>query len=234
MSDSDNIEHRSFWNDARNIVFCSMSKKQITTYKNMSHCKAISVLSFFAATIIMSFNFIDSFSYFNTITALILCTFILIAIIIYFSIRPDKFFYNNITSKISFHSKRLKEEFQENNDKRDLSESMLYWHNLHNSCMEESGFLHISSELSKSLHKDINHQDSKGNTILHYMLTKDPQSPFIAQALLLHADIYLTNNKNISVYALLQEHKPEYLIFIEKNQLINSISTSASRPLARL
>lgn len=63
---------------------------------------------------------------------------------------------------------------------------------------------------------EINHQDSNGDTILHYMLREDPQSPFIAKALLLNADIHIKNNKGVSAYDLLIKHNPEYIAFIEK------------------
>lgn len=220
--------------EAKERAFDCMSEKEIKAYETMKTCASFSRLIIF----FLAMSFICILCQFNTYFFLLsglLCAFVLFVISCIFIFNsPFRGFYAFVNNKINDIIPQIKREIkQSKNEVANLSDAMIYWNYLRKSAATtQSSYFY--NKFLECIVDNINHRDLNGNTILHYMLMEEPQSPFIAQALLLHADIYLTNNKGISAYALLQEHKPEYLIFIEKNQLINRTSTSASRPLARL
>lgn len=84
--------------------------------------------------------------------------------------------------------------------------------------------------------ENINQQDKNGDTLLHYILEHEPHSPFVAQALLMNADIHIQNNQGISPYDLIMLHTPEYIVCLEKLNISAKIPNSASfkKPASRL
>lgn len=223
--------------EAKERAYYSLSFKDIERYENLHSCVVFfKLVAFF---LIISFIFfLLKFNTFNTFISLfscIICSLLLFIIACIYAIKsPDKSFYPSIHEEIKQNVKKIRKEIQQSNsDITNLSEAMSYWDSL-TKYKDNIQVSNLTDKFSECLVEDINHQDSAGNTILHYMLKEDPQSPFIAKALLLNADVYLTNHEGVSVYSLLQEHMPEYLVFIEKNKLINQISARAGSPPARL
>lgn len=84
--------------------------------------------------------------------------------------------------------------------------------------------------------EDINQQDANGDTLLHYILEHEPHSPFVAQALLMNADIHIQNNQGISPYDLILLHTPEYIVCLEKLNISTKITqqTGYTKPVSRL
>jgi len=73
------------------------------------------------------------------------------------------------------------------------------------------------------LENDINHQDLKGNTLLHLVLEHFPESCFIEMLIFMGANPYLANKSNIIPLSLLSEQQKEYVVSIERYSLKKDI-----------
>lgn len=84
--------------------------------------------------------------------------------------------------------------------------------------------------------ENINQQDENGDTLLHYILEHEPHSPFVAQALLMNANIHIQNKQGISPYDLIMLHTPEYIVCLEKLNISAKVTqqTGYTKPVSRL
>lgn len=75
-------------------------------------------------------------------------------------------------------------------------------------------------------YNEYNSQDINGDTLLHLIIQDNPYSPYISELLLLGADPYIKNNKNISAVDLMPEERQILFIKNDEKQVAHILNSN--------
>lgn len=129
------------------------------------------------------------------------------------------FTYSEVKKRIKKHKNQLNTEFNHGNN-------FLLWYYLENKALINYGFdQEFSDNLLRHIDK-LNLQDINGNTLLHLMITDNHKCPYISELLLLGANPYIKNNKNISAIDLMPEERKILFIKNDEKQVANILNSN--------
>lgn len=147
----------------------------------------------------------DNSGIFNPFIILIFFGFIMCFMVSFYSCFK---FYKNVKTKLNIHLNQVNQAFNKHTN-------FLLWYYINH-----RGFLkdRINKIFSQYLleYNEYNSQDINGDTLLHLIIQDNPYSPYISELLLLGADPYIKNNKNISAVDLMPEERQ--ILFIKNDE----------------
>lgn len=111
------------------------------------------------------------------------------------------------------------------NNERDSG--FLIWYYVNNNSFIKQKFCPTFSTYLANC-KDFDAQNGEGDTLLHLIIRDNPDSPYIAELLLLGSDPFIPNKKGITASDSLPANRKYLVVNIEKNRL----STAVQKPIA--
>lgn len=133
-------------------------------------------------------------------------------------------FYKKFKERLNIHLNQINQAFNKNTN-------FLLWYYINN-----RGFLkdQINKTFSTYIleYNEYNSQDLNGDTLLHFIIIDNPYSPYISELLLLGADPYIKNNKDVSAIDLMPEERKILFIKNDEKQVANILNSNAlERPI---
>lgn len=129
------------------------------------------------------------------------------------------FTHLQVRIRIQKHRNQLNIEFNHQNN-------FLLWYYLEHKTLIKYGFKEeFSDNILRHINK-LNLQDMNGDTLLHLMIKDNHKSPYISELLLLGADPYIKNNKNISAIDLMPEERKILFVKNDEKQVAHILNSN--------
>ena len=157
----------------------------------------------------------DNSGIFNPFIILIFLGFIVCFMVSFYSCLQ---FYKKVTARLNAHLTQVHQAFNKQTN-------FLLWYYINH-----RGFLkdQINKTFSTYIleYNEYNSQDLNGDTLLHLMIADNPYSPYISELLLLGADPYIKNNKNISAVDLMPEERKILFVKNDEKQVAHILNSN--------
>jgi len=124
-----------------------------------------------------------------------------------------KGFYNLAKPLIAQHL-NLRKQYLNN----ERNSGFLIWYYINNNSFIKQKFCPTFSTYLTNC-KDFDSQNGEGDTLLHLIIRDNPDSPYIAELLLMGADPFIPNKKGITASDSLPTRRKFLMVNIEKNRL---------------
>ena len=202
------------------FIILELKEKHFFCFSAIIYCSILIFINFTAIIIIPIFFIYDYYfgknpGIFNPFILFAFFSFIMCFMASFYTCLQ---FYKKVKRRLNIHLNQVNQAFNKNTN-------FLLWYYINN-----RGFLkgQINKTFSQYIleYNEYNSQDMNGDTLLHLMIIDNPYSPYISELLLLGADPYIKNNKNISAIDLMPEERKILFVKNDEKQVAHILNSN--------